>query len=321
MSIESSFDNASASHDPARHAPSHGISHHRLEAKYTPSLAPDAPLAVFLHGFDSWSRSWSKLVAEMREQVNCLTLDLPGFGSSPPPHDGDLSLTGHMRAVVDYLESNGTGPVHLVGCSLGAAIAVRLAAQRPDLVRTLTLISPVLPEPLPQPAALKVSLLALPGVARLQARYTARRGMEQELSALVGMLYGDRSLMTVEEWEGELAERRRRHELPYVIDVRVGTLRGIIRSYLERGEASLWQQARRVTAPTLLVYGRRDRFVSYRSAYRAERAFPDARLLLLPNAGHVSMKEFPKQVAEAFYGLLAADGTATGARPTHPAQP
>ena len=93
-------------------------------------------------------------------------LDLPGFGDSPPPDDGDYSVTGHARAVIRYLDASGRGPVHLFGNSLGGAVSTRVAAVRPDLVRTLTLVSPALPEIRVQRTAVPTALLALPGVAR-----------------------------------------------------------------------------------------------------------------------------------------------------------
>ena len=69
-----------------------------------------------------------------------------GFGLSPPPDDGDYSMPAHVRAVVRLIESEGRVPVHLFGNSLGGAVATVVAARRPELVRTLTLVSPALPD-------------------------------------------------------------------------------------------------------------------------------------------------------------------------------
>ena len=66
----------------------------------------------------------------------------------------------------------------------------------------------------------------------------------------------------------------------------------------------MWQQAARVQAPTLLVWGDRDRLVDVSLAPRAAQTFPDARLLVLPGVGHVAQMERPDLVARAFVGLL-----------------
>jgi pimeloyl-ACP methyl ester carboxylesterase len=58
----------------------------------------------------------------------------------------------------------------------------------------------------------------------------------------------------------------------------------------------------------LLVYGLRDKLVSYRMARRASAAFRDSRLLVLPDSGHVAMMEHPELVARAFRALLAETG-------------
>ncbi len=80
----------------------------------------------------------------LRDRLDAWAPDLPGFGWSDAPADGDYSPAAHARVVADLIEVVGR-PVHLVGNSLGGAIVTRVAAQRPELVSTLTLISPALP--------------------------------------------------------------------------------------------------------------------------------------------------------------------------------
>ena len=99
-------------------------------------------------------------------------------------------------------------------------------------------------------------------------------------------------------------EYQRRLELPYFWDVMARTTRGIIAAYTRGGGGGLWRQARKVRAPVLLVYGIRDKLVSYRMARRAWAAFGNARLLVIPESGHVAMLEHPGAVARGFHELL-----------------
>jgi pimeloyl-ACP methyl ester carboxylesterase len=99
-------------------------------------------------------------------------------------------------------------------------------------------------------------------------------------------------------------EYQRRLDLPYFWDVMIRSTRGIVNAYTLGGQHALWRQAERVLAPTLLVYGGRDRLVSVKTARRASRAFRDARLLTIPDSGHVAMMEHPELVARAFRDLL-----------------
>ncbi|MGK4582871.1 alpha/beta fold hydrolase [Kitasatospora sp. HPMI-4] len=264
------------------------------------------PPALFVHGLGGSRDNWTELMAALAGQVSGEALDLPGFGGSEPPQDGNLSVSGHVRAVIGYLEASGRGPVHLFGNSLGGAVAVRLAALRPDLVRSLTLISPALPELPPQRTAWPTGLLAVPGVPALLRRAPAgRRSPEQTVEGFLDLVYGDPAAVSAERRERAVSEYRRRLGVPYAMRAMAGTTRGIVSAYTERGEQSLWRQAEQVKAPVLLVYGLRDKLVSYRSARRACAAFADARLLVLPDSGHVAMMEHPGQVARAVRELLA----------------
>lgn len=272
------------------------------------AMAPERaglPPAVFVHGLGGSVQNWELLMARLAGDVDGHAVDLPGFGQSPPPDDADLSVSAHMRAVVDYLELAGRGPVHLFGNSLGGAVATRLAALRPDLVRTLTLISPALPELPPQLTALPTGLLAMPGVPAAFGRLTRGTPVEQQTEAVLELCYGDPGLIDAERRGEMVAEYQRRMALPYSMDMLARSARGIVRAYTERGPQALWRQAERVTAPVLLVYGLRDKLVSYRMARRAGLAFRDSRLLVLPQAGHVAMLEYPELVAGQVRELLA----------------
>jgi pimeloyl-ACP methyl ester carboxylesterase len=243
--------------------------------------------------------------------VDSEALDLPGFGDSPPPDDGNYSVTGHARAVIRYLDAAERGPVHLFGNSLGGAVATRVAAVRPDLVETLTLISPALPEIRAQRTAWPTALLSVPGVARLFTRLTKDWSAEQRVRGVMALCYGDPGMVTPEGFRDAVEEMERRLALPYFWDAMARSSRGLVNAYTLGGQHGLWRQAERVLAPTLLVYGGRDQLVAYRMARRAARAFRDSRLLSLPDAGHVAMMEYPETVASAFRELLAETGELT----------
>jgi pimeloyl-ACP methyl ester carboxylesterase len=279
-----------------------------LTLRSRPPEREGLPPALYVHGLGGSSQNWSALMARLDGFVDGEAMDLPGFGDSPPPDDGNYSVTGHARAIIRYLDATGRGPVHLFGNSMGGAIATRVAAVRPDLVRTLTLVSPALPEIFIQRGAVPTGLLALPGVAGLFIRYTKAWSAEQRVRGVLALCYGDPGQVTPEGFDHAVEEMERRLRLPYFWDAMARSARGIVNAYTLGGQHGLWRQAERVLAPTLLVYGGRDQLVSYRMAHRAARAFRDSRLLTLPDAGHVAMMEYPEVVATAFGELLADAG-------------
>ncbi len=260
--------------------------------------------ALFVHGLGGSSQNWSALMAALAGTVAGEALDLPGFGHSPPPDDGNFSLAAQARAVVRLLDAERRGPVHLFGNSMGGAVAVKVAAARPDLVRTLTLVSPALPEVPPQRTAWPTALAAVPGLPRLYLRATRDWSVERRTAALLELCYGDPSVVGEPARRAAVEEYRRRAELPYFWDVMVRSTRGIVNAYTLGGQHALWRQAERVLAPTLLVYGGRDKLVSVKTSRRAARAFRDARMLTIPDSGHVAMMEHPELVARAFDDML-----------------
>jgi pimeloyl-ACP methyl ester carboxylesterase len=288
-----------------------------LTVRSRPPARTGLPPALFVHGLGGSSQNWSELMQVLEADVDGEAVDLPGFGDSPPPDDGDYSITAHARAVVRYLDASGRGPVHLFGNSLGGAIATRVSAVRPDLVRTLTLVSPALPELRVQRTAVPTALLALPGVVTLFTRLTKEWSAEQRVRGVMGLCYGDPARVTDEGFRNAVQEMERRLQLPYFWDAMSRSARGIVNAYTLGGQHALWRQAERVLAPTLLIYGGRDQLVGYRMAQRAARAFRRSRLLTLPEAGHVAMMEYPDLVARAFRELVAdaASGQVASSEP------
>ncbi|MCX5145564.1 alpha/beta hydrolase [Streptomyces sp. NBC_00320] len=262
------------------------------------------PPALFVHGLGGSSTNWSDLMVQLEDAVDGEALDLPGFGWSPPPADRDYSVTALARAVIRHLDAADRGPVHLFGNSLGGAVSTRVAAVRPDLVRTLTLVSPALPELRVQKSAVPTALLAVPGMASLFGRLTRGLTAEERTRGVTDLCYGDPSRVTPEGFGHAVAEMERRMALPYFWDAMTRSSRGIVDAYTLGGQHGLWRQAQRVLAPTLLVYGGRDQLVSYRMAQKAAASFRGSRLLSLPEAGHVAMMEYPEVVANAFRELL-----------------
>ncbi|MET8745596.1 alpha/beta hydrolase [Streptomyces sp. NPDC004728] len=279
-----------------------------LTVRSRPPQRAGLPPALYVHGLGGSSQNWSALMPLLQDVVDGEAVDLPGFGDSPPPDDGNYSVTGHARAVIRFLDAGERGPVHLFGNSLGGAVATRVAAVRPDLVRTLTLVSPALPEIRVQRSAMPTGLLAVPGVAGLFARLTREWSAEDRTRGVMALCYGDPGRVSEAGFRAAVAEMERRMELPYFWDAMARSARGIVDAYTLGGQHGLWRQAERVLAPTQLVYGGRDQLVSYRMARRAAAAFRDSRLLTLPDAGHVAMMEYPEVVAQAFRELLDERG-------------
>ena len=266
-----------------------------LSVRSTPQTEGTEP-AVMVHGLGGSALNWTSLMALLADRLAARAPDLPGFGLSPPPADHDYSVGAHARAVARLIDSDGRGPVHLFGNSLGGAVATTIAAYRPDLVRTLTLISPALPDYRPGRDRTQVALLASPGVGPMLSRRLAAMTPEQRVEGLLELVYADPSAVTEQQRALAVAEVTRRAELPYATDALASSARGLLREFVRTGRGGLWRLAGRVTAPTLLLYGRQDRLVSHLVAPKAKAAFSDATVVVLPRTGHVAQLEHPELV-------------------------
>ena len=270
--------------------------------------APEAALCV--HGLEGSSRNWTDLMDLLRPRLACDALDLPGFGDSPPRPDGRYTIAALAQTVIALIEERGRGPVHLIGNSLGGAVCVKVAATRPDLIRTLTLISPALPDFRPRPDLLRFPLISVPRVGtRLLRRYQVMPP-ETRVADVIANCYSNPALFSQARLATEVAELSRRDSLGYATAALAGSIRALTAETLRVGHHSAWRDAARVTAPSLVIYGTHDRLVDPRMAGRAAHAFCDARIVVLPRTGHVAHMEHPAAVAAEIEVLLATTGAA-----------
>ena len=275
----------------------------RLNVRRTPG--PDGVPAVYVHGLGGSSTNWTDLAALLAPVAGGTAPDLPGFGYSEPEAGFDFSLQAHAEVVARHIEAVGA-PVHLLGNSMGGAIALLIAERRPELVKTLTLISPAMPDRRPDPRRLsdpRMALAYLPLVgARVRAQLAAL-GPRERAAQVIKLCFADPSRFPDSRLDELTEEHGARAGFTWAAPAMARSTFAIFRAWSTLGKASLWAAAPRVRAPTLVVWGRDDRVISVRRAVRTARALPKARLLVLPRTGHVAQMERPIVVAKAVLGM------------------
>jgi pimeloyl-ACP methyl ester carboxylesterase len=297
---------------------------------------PGAQPALCVHGLGGASTNWTDLMDQLRQPdlpgqhgpfaggepwpswpgghpLAPEALDLPGNGQSPPASDGEYSVSAQADTVARLIEQRGRGPVHLIGNSLGGAVSTRLAATRPDLVSTLTLISPALPDLRPRPVPARISALRVPGLGPWLIRRAGKVPARQRIAVTLRDVYYDPSAVHPDRLAEELAEVERQDQLGYPGDVLLKSAKGVIGEYLRRGPQTLWRDAARISCPVLAIYGSHDRLVDPRMAARAARTFARSRVVILPQTGHVAMMERPAAVAREMRIMLTQTTQQTAA--------
>jgi len=103
-----------------------------------PGPTPDAPVVLLVHGLGGRWQHWAENLAGLAEHARVVALDLPGFGRSSPPRGG-YAVDGFADVVAALARELALPPVTVVGHSLGALVALRLAQRHPDLVSSVVL--------------------------------------------------------------------------------------------------------------------------------------------------------------------------------------
>ncbi|MGH9062135.1 MAG: alpha/beta fold hydrolase, partial [Acidimicrobiales bacterium] len=198
-------------------------------------------------------------------------------------------------------------PVHLVGNSMGGAISILVASQRPDLVRTLTLISPAVPDVRLRIHPLKhdprMGLIVVPGVGGMAMRRMSRLAVEARVKGTLDVCFADSSRYPEQRFDEAVDEARARLQMPWANEAFVRSTRGLVRAQFLHGRA-MWAAMRTLQAPTLVLWGDTDRLVAPDLAGFVAAAIPDSRQLVLERIGHTAMMEDPLTSARAFFGLL-----------------
>lgn len=287
---------------PGREVESGGV---RLHVRETPGPAGTAP-SVYVHGLSGSATNWTDLAAQLAPHAPGTALDLPGFGLSRPLASRQYSPDAHADAVLCFLAGQGR-PVHLLGNSLGGTIALTVAARRPELVRSLTLLAPAMPDRRPDPRRVsdpKIILAAVPWLRGRMGEQLAQVTPRERVEQMVRLCYGDPPAAAEHRIVEAVEEAGRRVGLPWANEALWHTTLGMLRGWFLGPR--LWTVAARVTSPTLVIWGGLDRLVSPKLARRTTRTLPRGRLLELPEVGHVPQIEQPVAVARAVLGMWRA---------------
>jgi len=236
---------------------------------------------VLLHGLGGYLEEWAEAQPALAEHFATYAPDLPGFGRSDPLEHPDLpSLARHVLAALDALGLD--GPVHLVGNSLGGAIAMQAAVEAPERVATATLVDSAGFGRQVNPG---LRLLGVPGLGRALLHRPSRQRVRMQLRAQ----FHDPALATEERVALKTAHSRREGaaEAFTAVARALGSWRGARSGWRRR----LVREFAELRIPTLVLWGTHDRILPATQLVAAARALPHARTHLFANTGHMPQIE------------------------------
>ena len=268
---------------------------------------PAAPALLLIHGLGDEADTWRHVFGPLSERWHVIAPDLPGFGRSGPARR--YSLPGVRDALLGLLDALHLPAASLMGSSLGAAAAQTMALKAPGRVESLFLVDGTLTV---RGGSLNWGLLlmALPitgdriytGFRRNpQAAHDSLRPYYADLAALPE---ADRQFLFQRVNERVWSDTQRRAYL--------GLLQDVVWSAPRRQRALLPALAG-LHVPTHLIWGEHDRIVPIESARALMTQQPQARLTVLPGAGHLPHQDQPAAFLEAVLAAQPMPGSRQGA--------
>ncbi|SBT41180.1 alpha/beta fold hydrolase [Micromonospora auratinigra] len=258
------------------------------------------PPVVLIHGIGRTLDDFTDQQEALARDHRVLSVDLPGHGGSAPL-DAPHTLPALARAVAEFLDATGvTGGAHLVGSSLGGAVAMRLAVDRPDRAASLVLVNSA---GFGREVTFALRVLALRPLARLLLRPHPAVTRRTERA-----IFHDPSYVTEVRLSTALAAAREPHAARVMLEL-VGSL-GTFRGVRPQWRAELLAEVAALGLPTLVVWGDRDRILPVQHLTRAGRQFPHARTHLFPDTGHMPQIERAAEFETLVRGFWAELDTA-----------
>ena len=242
---------------------------------------------VFSHGMMRDRRMFDAQVAALRDRYRCIRYDHRGQGESESPRQAIIGLEDVYNDAVGLIEALGVAPCHWVGLSMGGMVGMRLAARRPDLLRSAALLEATAERD--SAAVWLQGRLSLAIRKLLGPRLAAKVVLEPTMRRFYGPTFrGDPT---------------RRHDYLAERADMAGKLKTV-------SPAVIWGVLKRppvvdelggIRIPTLVIVGDEDAAIPPEKARRLATAIPQARFEIVRGAGHTSSVEQPSEVA----GLLA----------------
>ena len=235
----------------------------------------EGPPIVLIHGFGGDLNNWQFNQEALAEEQATYALDLPGHGgSSKSLQTGEGDAQALARAVIDFLDAKDIAKAHLVGHSLGGAVALALALDQPSRVASATLICSAGLGP-------EINMAFIEGFMQAKRR--------KQLQPVLEMLVADPAMVSREMIEDVLKFKR--------LDGVEGALNRIVAESFAGGRQALELRSRlaELSVPVQVIWGRQDRILP---VSHSEGLPPTVPVYVLDDAGHMAHMEKAAEVNE-----------------------
>jgi pimeloyl-ACP methyl ester carboxylesterase len=253
---------------------------------YLEGGSSDAPVLLLLHGFGGDKDNWTRFSRTLVEDYRVVAPDLPGFGDSARHAGWDYSLAAQRDRLEGFVAALGLSPLHIGGNSMGGHLAALYTHAHPEQVLSLALLNNSGIEA-PQPSEMMLAL---------------GRGENPLL------------LSSPDDFDRLLSFAS--HKPPFVPWPARGVLakkafeytsfnRYIFEALRDERYVALEPLLGDIRQPVLIIWGEYDRVLDVSSVDTMKPLLPQARVIVMPDTGHLPMLERPTETAAHYLAFLA----------------
>jgi pimeloyl-ACP methyl ester carboxylesterase len=257
-----------------------------------------APPMILIHGFISSNLVWNEVFLPFAKAgFRVIAPDLPGYGYSEKPRDGEYTIAAQARAVLGLMDRLGIEKATIVGASYGGAVAAMLALDSPERVVRLVLVGAVSNDEPKKKLLLRLASVPILGDMAtplfLGSRWILRKRTE-EVYRRLGYPLDKRKLEA-------------RHHLLETSNTHYAMIRTVRRWSANR----ISRDAHLIRQPTMLVWGDEDTHIPIRQAFKLRDAIPNSRLIVFRRCGHLPPTEYPEKFVEVVAEFCRAENPRT----------
>lgn len=256
-----------------------------LEIRYYEGGPDKAQALLLIHGFGADKSNWSRFARFLTDRYHVIAVDLPGFGDSSRPQNISYDVGTQAERLANFMHELGIGRFHVVGNSMGGHIAALLAARHPQEI-------------------LSVGLFDNAGVTAPRQSELLQRLSNGEGNPLVLRSVDDfPALLDFVFVQQPPLPSRLRHYLAER-SLERSAFNGMVFQQLRERYIPLEPELPKITAPTLLLWGDRDRVLDVSSIDVMKPLLQKPAVAILRDCGHVPMIERPEETAQLYLDFL-----------------
>lgn len=242
----------------------------------------------FIHGFRAHTFTWRHLIQPLADAgYHVWAIDLIGYGLSDKPDNAPYDVNFFMSQIMAFMKEKQIPIAHMVGNSMGGGIALKLAVEKPEKVKSLTLIS-ALGYPLKFPLYLALT------------RHTPHLW-----NPFLGPTMVRNSLKTiVHKTENISSEQVDAYYMPYRLPGGANATLSTLKQYDNKKLYELCQRYSEIKQPALIIWGEYDSLIPLHHFKKFQKDLPSARCMLIQDCGHIAQEEEPEHVIDAMREFL-----------------